>query len=55
LDQTENVLSHFKLAWISPRKKVLVLIEREGQDFCSFTTEQLAQRLKDNSARLMLG
>jgi hypothetical protein len=55
LSQAEIGLSFYKLAWSSPRKKVLVLIEQGGQDFCSLTTEQLAERLKNNSARLMPG
>jgi hypothetical protein len=53
LNEAENALHYFKLAWSSPKKKVLVFIERGGQSFCAFTTAQLAQRIKENNARLL--
>jgi hypothetical protein len=53
LNEAESALQYFKLAWSSPKKMVLVFVERGGQNFCSFTTAQLAQRIKENNARLV--
>ena len=53
LNDAENALHYYKLAWISPRQAILVFIERNGQDFFSLTVEQLAQRLHDHRARVM--
>lgn len=53
LNDSENALHYYKLAWVSPRQAILVFIERNGQDFFSLTLEQLAQRLHDHRARIM--
>lgn len=53
LNDTENALHYYKLAWISPRHAILVFIERNGQDFFSLTIEQLALRLHDHRARVL--
>jgi hypothetical protein len=49
-----HVLENYKVAWISPRRSIFILIDGDGLDFFSVTAEDLAQNFRNQSARIIL-
>jgi hypothetical protein len=48
-----HVLENYKVAWISPRRSIFILIDGDGLDFFSVTAEDLAQNFRNQSARII--